>query len=286
MRTTAGCFLAAMVVPILGAAPADAPDKSAYSLFAPTPRELLRDLSTDRPDTTESPYTVDAGHFQLEMSFVDYTHDRSGDDDNERFRAFVVAPLLIKAGLLHNVDLQIGIDPWIVERNEDRAAHTHETHAGFGDVLVRLKWNLWGNDAGDTAFALMPFVKFPTARDDLGNQHVEGGIIAPLAIDLGGDWALGLMLELDIVRDTANERYIADLVHTATVSHPLWGELGGYVEFAGFEDVSGEESYRAYFDAGLTYGLSPDVQLDAGIRVGLTDAADDFGAFVGLSVRY
>lgn len=41
------------------------PDKSGYSLFKPTPRQFMRELTTDRPDQTESPYTVDAGHFQV-----------------------------------------------------------------------------------------------------------------------------------------------------------------------------------------------------------------------------
>src|SRR5258707_15821817 len=42
-------------------------DKSGYTLFNPTPREYMRAFTTDRPDLTESPFTVDAGHFQLEM---------------------------------------------------------------------------------------------------------------------------------------------------------------------------------------------------------------------------
>ena len=55
---------------------AASPDKSTYNLFNPTPRELMREMSTDRPDQTESPYTVDAGHFQMEMDFVKATFDR------------------------------------------------------------------------------------------------------------------------------------------------------------------------------------------------------------------
>src|SRR5213594_318437 len=50
-------------------------DKSSYTIFNPVPHDLMRELSPDRPDKTESPYTVDAGHFQLEMDFVNYTHD-------------------------------------------------------------------------------------------------------------------------------------------------------------------------------------------------------------------
>ncbi len=38
-----------------------AADKSGCHLFNPVPTKLLRELNTDRPDKTESPFTVDAG---------------------------------------------------------------------------------------------------------------------------------------------------------------------------------------------------------------------------------
>src|SRR4029434_324882 len=79
-------------------------DKSQYHLFNPTPRELMREMSTDRPDTTESPYTVDAGHYQIEMSFFDYGRDRA---DGARTETWTFGAMNLKAGLLNNVDLQI-----------------------------------------------------------------------------------------------------------------------------------------------------------------------------------
>jgi hypothetical protein len=39
-------------------------------------------------------------------------------------------------------------------------------------------------------------------------------------------------------------------------------------------------------DAGLTYGPTPNVQLDLGANVGLTDAADDLNLFTGISARF
>jgi hypothetical protein len=43
----------------------------------------MREMSTDRPDQTESAYTVDAGHFQVEMDLVSAMFDRdpSGGGD-------------------------------------------------------------------------------------------------------------------------------------------------------------------------------------------------------------
>lgn len=261
------------------------PDKSEYHLFNPTPRALMRDMSTDRPDTTESAYTVDAGHFQVEMSFVDFSYDRHNKDSHTR-RGFAAAPVLLKAGLLNNVDLQIGIDPYTREKTTDRATGSSETIEGFGDTIARLKVNLWGNDGGDTAFAIMPLVKLPTADNDMGNGNVEGGFISVLAVELSNEFSSAFMIEFDSNRSAADDRYVVDLVHTATVGRNIIGDLGGYVEYAGFMNLNGDEDYRGYFDAGLTYGLTPDIQLDTGVRVGLTKAADDLGLFAGISLRY
>ena len=88
--------------------PAAAADKSGYSLANPVPPALLRELSTDRPDQTESPYTVDAGHFQVEMDFFNYTADRdTAGGADLRARAWSVAPLNLKLGLTNRLDVQL-----------------------------------------------------------------------------------------------------------------------------------------------------------------------------------
>jgi hypothetical protein len=260
-------------------------NKSIYTLVNPTPRDLMRDLSTDRPDTTESPYTVDAGHVQLELSFVDFTRDR-WNGEGRTTETLAVAPLLLKIGLLNNVDLQLGLDPYTRERSTDRASGDRETASGFGDTVLRLKVNLWGNDDGGTALALMPFVAFPTGAEGLSSDHVEGGLIVPFAIKLPHEFNLGLMAEIDLNRSSSDDRYVVDFVHTVTIGRPLVGNLSGYVEYAGFANFNHDEEYRGYFDAGVTYGLTRDIQLDAGLRVGLTRTAEDIGMFCGISLRF
>src|SRR5687768_8462314 len=128
-----------------------------YSLFHPQPRQFWREMSADRPDTTESPFTVPPGAVQLEMSFVDYAKD--GDSETWTFGASN-----LKLGLSGNVDFQLVLDSWI---HSNPAMGMNES--GVGDSEIRLKINLWGNDGErDTALALMPYIKFPTAQDELG----------------------------------------------------------------------------------------------------------------------
>lgn len=253
------------------------PDKTRFSLINPTPRDLMREMSTDRPDATESPYTVDAGHVQVELSFIDF----SRESDASREDAYAYAPVNLKLGLLNNLDLQLVLAPY-----ERIQADGGEDPSGFGDAQVRLKLNLWGNDAGDTALALMPFVKFPTGDDSLTNDRLEGGLIVPFAVALPADFSLGLMVELDVVRDATDEGYEFDVVHSAVLGRDLIGSLGAFAEYFGVAGTDPDVEYRASFNTGITLGITPDVQLDAGVRIGLTDAAEDFGVFAGISFRY
>ncbi len=264
-------------------------EKANFNLFNPTPRELMREMSTDRPDTTESPYTVDAGHFQFELSLVDYAYN---DDGGVRTDAFSVLPSNIKIGLLNNVDIQFVFTPYTrVKAEADGAKDVAE---GFSDdTQIRLKINLWGNDGpqpgfGDTAFAIMPFIKFPTGSDELTNDHVEGGLILPLAVALPGDFGLGLMAEVDFVYNEATGGYGVDFVHTATIGHDIPGikNLAAYIEYVGIAPHDTGGSYLAIASGGFTYAMNDNWVLDFGGTAGISDNADDFSVFVGTSFRY
>lgn len=274
---------ATLALPLLLSA-SSVPDKSGYSFLNRTPEALLRDLSTDRPDLTESPYTVDAGWWQAELDLVAYTrnHDTDGGADVQT-RSLSLATLNLKVGLTSAIDLQTVVETWTRQREHDRLAGTRDRRSGFGDITSRLKVNLWGNDGGRTAFALMPFVKWPTNRHGLGNDSVEGGLIAPLAVELPGGWGLGLMTELDVVRNAADDGYAADWLNTVTVSRDIVGNLAGFLELT---HLSTRGRDQATFDCGLTYGIGRHMQLDVGANLGLTRATDDLTVFTGLSIRF
>jgi hypothetical protein len=261
----------------------NAPDKSGYNLFNPTPQRLMRELSPDRPDKTESPYTVDAGHYQLEMDFANFTYDQM---DSTITRAWNVAPFNIKAGLLNNVDLQFVFDNYLHVHTDDRASGTATTQSGVGDFATRLKVNLWGDDGGQTAFALLPYIKFPTSTDSLGNDAVEGGIIFPLAVKLPDDFDLGLETAVSCLRDDSDSNYHADFINSITLDHAIIGKLSGYLEF--FSDISTEchAGWIGTVDTGLEFLVTENMQLDCGCNFGVTHAAADFNPFAGITVRF
>jgi hypothetical protein len=50
-----------------------ATDKSQYTILNPTPIDLRRPFNTDRPSITDSPFTIDAGTFQIESDVANWT---------------------------------------------------------------------------------------------------------------------------------------------------------------------------------------------------------------------
>lgn len=280
-----------IVVAFVGVCPVFADgtsDKSSYHLLNPVPRERLREMSTDRPDQTESPYTVDAGHFQVEADFVALHRHDVGDlgVGSHRLEGASFGAFNLKAGLVSSVDVQLLFTPWQVQRTEYPALGLQRTERGAGDLETRLKWNLWGNDGGQSALALMPYVKWPTAPDTLGNGEVEGGLIVPMAVELPGGWGLGLQTGVDVFKEGANTRYEVGWMNSVTLGHDLVGKLAGYVEFFSVTPLERTGDLEAFLDFGFTYGLTPDVQLDAGCNFGLTDTVPEAAPFLGISIRF
>ncbi len=276
-------LLGCVVLPLALRAEGVTTDKSSFTFFNPTPDQLMREMSTDRPDKTESPHTVDAGHFQMESDLVSYSYNH---DSGVRVDDWAVAPMNLKVGLCNRVDLQAIVETYRHIRTRDNLTGIPIRQNGFGDVTTRLKINLWGNDEGSTALAVMPFLKFPTNQDQIGNDHVEGGVIIPFAVDLPAGFSLGLMTEFDFNRNGDGAGSHVEFINSVTLSHDIIGKLGGYVEI--FTAVSSERDadWVGTLDVGLTYGLTANIQLDAGVNFGLTDSADDLNPFVGLSYRF
>jgi hypothetical protein len=261
--------------------PASAPpEKSGYTLFCPTPADQLRAFNPNRPSVTDGPFTIDAGHFQVEMSFVEYTYDY---DRGVRTDDFSVAPTELRVGILNDLEFDLIVNPYLNQWM--RGAGTSSRLWGFGDTTVRAAWNAWGNDGGMTAFGVIGFVSFPTATDGLSNHHLQGGVIFPFAVNLPADFVLEAMAEFDIDRNSANSGYGLDLLDTINLSHAIVGRLAGYVEYAGIAPIDTGHTYVAFFDTGVTYLLADNVQIDFGVNIGLSGHANDLVVVTGMAFR-
>jgi len=258
-------------------------DKSAYTLFNPTPRDQMRELAADRPDKIESPYTVDAGHFQVETDLVGWKLNRSGGVETRTWDTFTPN---FKIGLLNNLDLEFIFNGLLHQRMDDRALGERTTRSGVGNLGTRVKINFFGNDGGSVAMAAIPFLFYPTSTRDLGSYKLEGGILFPVLIKLPAGWGLNLQTEFNCFQNHAGPGHHAEFSYICSVEHEIVGKLAGYVEF--FSAISTEpgQDWVGTVDCGLTYQLTDDIQLDCGVNIGVTRAADRVNPFTGLTVRF
>ncbi|TDU81370.1 outer membrane putative beta-barrel porin/alpha-amylase [Prosthecobacter fusiformis] len=245
---------------------------------SPIAQAEVRPMSTDRPDTTESPFTVPAGMFQVEASFFDYNREHFA---GEKAETWIWGQVNLKAGLAQDMDLQVIFDSY--QEVKISSGGPTQRLSGFGDVTVRLKKNIWGNEGGQTALGVMPYVSIPTGTE-LSADVWEGGLIVPFSCALTERVTLGLMAQMDIVHDFETGGQDLEWVHSATLGFGLTDALGLYTELVG---IAGQDAaYMGIFNTGLTFAVTDNLVFDAGVRIGLNRPAPDFGVFSGVSFRF
>ena len=271
-----------LATPADPATPAPAPDKSGYTLFNPTPASALR-FSTDRPTKSNSPVTVDAGHVQYETDFVNYTHSNTGGVSTRVFTAF--DPVL-KLGLTNKIDLEVQFNGynWL-DVNQPGSNRAISRARGAGDLVLRTKFNVFGNEGG-TALAIIPYVKFPTAARTIGNGHTEGGVIAPLSIPLPWDFVVVLQSEVDVLKNLVNAGHHFSFSQLVNIGHPIGPKVTAYVElFSALGTDRGNPPIYT-FDAALAYAVTDRLQLDVGANIGLNKAAPNLQLYTGIGQRF
>lgn len=271
MKLTSGSIAAGVAIQLLSAS---------LSLGA-AEGPFQRPLSTDRPDATESPYTVERGRWQIEVEAIRWSRNSDG---GVRVRTQTIGATNFKYGLSDSSDLQIVVEPMV--RQGTRIGSFRQTVRGFGDLVVRLKHNLSGNDGENDAWGVMPFIKLPTAADRLGNGNVEGGVIVPYATNLAAGWGLGLMGEIDVVRNASDSGYELAFIATATIAGEIAPDLGLFLELADESRELDPSDWAVTFNTGLTYAWSENLQFDGGVNLGLTGEAEDIAWFLGVSTRW
>jgi Putative MetA-pathway of phenol degradation len=196
----------------------------------------MRDFNTDRPPKANVPFTVDAGHFQYETDIVNLGFNQL--NGSAHTDTFLVPNPTFKLGLTNNVDVEINTPAGIGVHSFDAATGASTTIWGVNDVFLRTKINLWGNDGGASAFALIPFVKLPTAPTGIGNGAVEEGVIAPLSVSLPKGFTVLFNSEIDLLKNIAGSGRHTNFINLVTFSHELVKDVTLYVE--GWSDYNND----------------------------------------------
>jgi len=235
-------------------------------------------ICPDRPSKSTGACTVPAGRFQVETGLVDWSHDRSAGETAD---FTTIGSSQLKYGVSERADVELGVIPLEILRAPG------ERKTGFGDMLLRVKYRLTGEDAAFEA-ALDPFVKLPTANHRLGNGRLEAGLGLAVSAPLG---RTGLTVatdpEIDWVADEDGQGRHGAMVQVLNIGASLSDQVGVSAELWGQWDWGpGGTVRQASADGAITYLLNKDVQLDAGANFGLNRQSPDIELYAGISKRF
>ncbi|WP_187631973.1 transporter [Hymenobacter lutimineralis] len=276
--------LAAASLLISGAAQAqDKPkscpyDSAHFNLFKPVPRTQLRPLRPDRPGVTESPFTVDAGHFQLETDALRLINSR---EDGKQQRTWKAAYAVAKLGLSRRTDVQLEVPLYKIAKERPAPDAPWQRQASFGDMAFRLKHNFLGDDQqGPVALATIAYTRLPTS----GQGAVEGGLIVPMNVELPHKWNFDVQLESDLNYDQEAHSHYVRVMPSVALDHEFTEMFSFLVEGVTQWDAH-HAGWRSSLNLAPIISIGENFQADLGTHLALSREAErEF--FVGFTYRH
>jgi hypothetical protein len=238
-------------------------------------------LATDRPDFTEASVTVGRGVVQLETGYT-YFFDEEG---GERVTSNSFPEALLRVGVLAEwLELRVA---WNYISETTSLAGVSNTNSGADDLYLGMKLGLTPQEGVLPEMALMPQMRVPTGAEGISSEEVLPGLNWLYGWDLNDFLSLGGSTQANrSVDETTSDGYL-ELAQSVTIGYSLAERIGAYTEWFVLAPHSADTARtETYFDAGLTFLLSNDVQLDVRAGVGLSEGADDHFVGTGASFRF
>ena len=226
----------------------------------------LGPLVGDRPDFTESTETIARGHMQLEAGTTFETSD--GDVD-----AFSFGELLMRIGLARSWELRVALNSYL------QIDTPTESVSGVRNPALEAKFRF--NPASEgLAVAVLFGTTVPVGYSGIGSEEEQPFARLLLGHDFRGRLSLGA--NVGYARLFLEETRFDQYVVTASLGIEVSERVGTYAEVFGLSrELSGGDP-ASFFDAGVTYLLTGNLQLDARIGSGL--GGTELGLFGGVGV--
>lgn len=259
----------------------DTADKSQYHLFNPTPNHLLREMNTDRPDVTETPYTVDAGHFQFEFDIVNFYRHSLGRERRET--DILLLSGIAKVGVTDFADFEVifSANQWHFPDRRAGLGDAAESRVGLGDIGFRAKFNLFGNSHEKYGLAFVPSILLPLPNQASGEAFALG-ITLIWAVELLDGIGLGGQVEHFRLYGLDRQYLFSEWWGTIEVGFALTERLSSFMEYVAI--VGENDAYFHTFNAGAIFEVTPSFRLDAAVNVGLNERSP-ISFFLGFSFR-
>ena len=229
-------------------------------------QEERPELITDRPDATESPSVVPQGALQIETGALFTSFEE--DVLQTQTQTLTYNTTLLRYGLLDNLELRLGWN--VVEQSNKTTGDGLATiESGFSPLLFGMKVNIaqekgWLPTIGLVGHLFLPF----TASEDFKPQHTSIDFRFAFDHTLSDSSSIAYNLGAQWEADSLGAAYI----YTLAYGYSITDSFGFYAELYG--DLPEKNRSNHYWDAGVTYLILPNLQLDATIGTSITKGQD------------
>ena len=247
----------------------------ALALAAMTAAAAVADddpLVTDRPDFTESAVTVTRGRTQIELG---YTFTELGDLEQE-----TLGELLVRIGWTEIVEIRLGVGSWA------RVTGPGVDVSGTTDLSVGCKIRLSDPlpaGSGLPQVALLLATTLPSGSEAFSNQDAQPSATLALAWELDDKTSLGSNVGYARLGESGDR--FGEISASLSLGRSLSDRLNGYVEVYALNRQEGRGDDQ-FLNAGFTWALSEDSQLDIRAGTGLDSDSADFFVGAGAALRF
>jgi len=274
----------------------------AASLIAEEPYRIphaeLSDLTTDRPDFTESAETVDRGWVHHEMTLFQYSEDFDGVDGSRV--AWNYGSSLFRVGLLQDWELRLGWNGYSNTRTHDSTgANPTDTVGGGGDTNFGFKSKLSIQEAWIPSTAIIYSLSLPTGASNVSSESVDPFVKLCWSYDITERLAVSGNFNFSLLNPdvaaidpatgapdaTARNRHV-QFQPTISFGYSLLDWWGVFTEYYTSHNLHRSIPDQHFFDTGFTFLVTKNLQFDVFTNVGLTKPSTDLVIGTGVSYRF
>ena len=224
------------------------------------------EISTDRPDVTNSSLVVPAGSLQIENGINSSVRDgtRFVDGTNTRLRL----------GITQCLELLVDVPTYFANVRGPEGS-------GFSDVTPALKWQI-SPIPGKVDLSAVFGVALPSGSASIAGRGAQPYLQFPWSWELHGGWGLSGMFTEFIRPSEPTSKLVTEA--TFVIEKKVTERASLFVEYVG--DYPANGSPAQLLNSGGLYRLTPTQQVDFHVAVGLNHNAPSYIVGVGYSVRF
>ena len=226
--------------------------------------------------------TEDTGTLGQGRSKVELTGEWGEERESGSREVSVTNELSMAHGLLDNLN---GFFTLPYHEVRTHAAGIRTQVRGVGDVKFGMKWRYF--EQGGLSLGVKVVMTAPTGSDaeKLGNGKSTQSI-STITSYATGSWEFNVDLGYKQNRNTLNQREQLGSISAAAVR-----SLDSRWKVMADIGVASNKSKRssqapAYLGAGLSFAMTKDMSLEAGVKHALTSSETDFTGLLGLNLRF